>query len=252
VQVEDEEAEQDHLRRHVEAAAAAEKPELPVPQGPGHVLGLDSVARHLPQDCVTDDGSSSAEPPEEEEGGLDAPGLDEQRERERADNAPDRDRRLPDPEREATLARGKPLHESAAARGLDAGADAAGRRQNETGADRRVDRRHHSEERAAPAEADRERAAFADAVGEQAPREQPNRQPHPLRREQDPDALKPELVLLAQRRCDGREAERDRREARLRGRAGAQDGPAVAARGYRPNGLNGFGDVETSTLFVSR
>ena len=66
-----------------------------------------------------------------------------------------------------------------------------------------------------------------------------------------PDLRQRQVVPLAERRREHREPDQDRGEARLRRRAGRKDDPAVAAF-YSPNGLKGFGLVETITLFVSR
>jgi hypothetical protein len=252
VEVEHQEAEEDHLRRDVQAAAAAQEPELPVPQRPGHVVRLDALARQLAHDGVTGQRARSTEHAEEEQGRLDTAGVDEARERECADDAPDRNRGLPDAEREAALAGREPLHHGAATGRLDAGADTPGRREQQPCAERGVHLRHGGEQHTAPPEPDREGAPLADPIGDEPPRQQRERQADPLSREQNSDALEPELVLLPQAGGDGRQSERDGGEARLRRRAGGENGPAVAVCRYRPNGLNGFGDVETRTLFVSR
>ena len=60
--------------------------------------------------------------------------------------------------------------------------------------------------------------------------------------------------MVTQRRGENRQADQDGREAGLSRRPRREHDPAVARVGWRysPNGLNGFGLVETITLFVSR
>ena len=82
--------------------------------------------------------------------------------------------------------------------------------------------------------------------------QQREREPDPLRREEEPDALQAEVVLLAERGRHRRQAEGDRREARLRRRARGEHRPAVVRPSYSWKGLYGLALVETSTLFVSR
>jgi hypothetical protein len=57
--------------------------------------------------------------------------------------------------------------------------------------------------------------------------------------------------MLSQLRRQDRQADQNRREARLRSRAGSQDDPPISPS-YSWNGLKGLGLVETMTLFVSR
>jgi hypothetical protein len=87
---------------------------------------------------------------------------------------------------------------------LDARAYASGEGKEPTGGSGRVDRRDRREQRAAPAEADRQRTALADPIRNQPPGKQSDRQPDPLGRKQNADALEPEVVLLAQSRSDRR------------------------------------------------
>ena len=60
---------------------------------------------------------------------------DDRRQRQRAREAADRDRRLADPEREPALVGGEPVHHRASARGVDRGAERA--RRDECGDERR-------------------------------------------------------------------------------------------------------------------
>ncbi len=106
--------------------------------------------------------------------------------------------------------------------------------------------------RAAAAEAHREHQALAEPVGEQTPRQEREQGPDPEAVEHDANAEQAQVVLVTQRRGEDGETDEDRRERGLCGRPGREHEPAVAALGYRPNGLNGFGLVETITLFVSR
>jgi hypothetical protein len=252
VQEEDGEAEEDDLRGHVETAAPAQEPEARVAEGRPDADRVDSFARQLAHDDRADGGGREAEPAEEHERGSDARRFRERGQHQRADQSSHRHRRLSDPERQTALRRREPLHHRAAAGGLDARACGARERDQHSGGDSVPRCRRCRDAGAARREPDPERAPFTDAVGNETPRKQAERQADPFGGEQEPHALQAEVVGLPQGRSDRRQPERDRREARLRRRSRGEDGPAVPAAPYRPNGLNGFGLVETSTLFVSR
>src|SRR5918996_150756 len=252
VQEENEKREERDLRRDVQAAAAREQPETNIPEGPGHVLRLDAVARQLAHDEDTDQSRRDAEGAEERERQVAPAGVRERGQRERADDAAERNRRLPDPEREAALCRAEPLHHRAPACRLDARSRRAGRRKESAGRDRSVGEYGQPDERSGQAQPETERASLADPVGDEARGKQGDGKAEPSRRQQQAEAREVEPVLRPQRGCDRRQADSDRRAARLRRRPGGEDRPAVAARSYSANGLNGFGLVEWSTLFVSR
>ena len=152
----------------------------------------------------------------------------ERRQRERGDEAADRHVRLADAEREAALRRGEPLHHRPAARRVDAGAERAGRHEQEHELlevrgdpdGREGDRRGR--------EPEREDDALADAIREQAPRQQGRRHPDPERREDDAGLAERELEVGAELRREDGDAERRCRDCGLSRRPDDEHHPAIA------------------------
>jgi hypothetical protein len=80
-------------------------------------------------------------------------------------------------------------------------------------------------------EADRQRPALADAVGQQSPGHEGERGPRGHRAEHRPEGGEGEVVLVAQSGSERREPRDQRGERRLRGDPEPEDHPAVAPRG---------------------
>ena len=72
------------------------------------------------KDESADERAGRAQCGEEEKGGLGAAGVGDRGQRQRADETPERDRRLPHSECEPTLVRGEPVHDRTSARRVDA------------------------------------------------------------------------------------------------------------------------------------
>jgi hypothetical protein len=246
VQEEHDEAHHRDLRDDVDAAAPAGEPETPVPQRDLDIRRLDVLLGSRAEHERADNRARQDTGGDEEETRLRAPEL---RQHDRRDHAADRDGGLADAEREPALARREPAHDRAAAAGLDAAAGDPG--QSEEGDEPAEGGRERSrgKESGAAGQPDGERPALAEAVGGETPRQHGQRQPDPLRREHDADLRQAEVVLVAQRRREHRDRERDRGEGRLGRGARREDGPAVVQSW---NGLIGREPVLTVTLFVSR
>ena len=129
VEEEHDEARDPDLRQQVEAGAGAEQPHERVAQRLRDVaeLGLLRSIRPRTKTAATI-APVTRGAGEEEEGEARAAGRGERGERGRGERAADRDRRLPDPEREAELGRREPGHDRAAARGVHARAQRADER----------------------------------------------------------------------------------------------------------------------------
>ena len=169
-----------------------------------------------------------------EERRLHAAGLLDRRQRQRGERAADRDRRLPDPERGPRCSAGnqamtaRPLAEFT----LEPAAPASARMR--TAGEARRERRRREAQAAEP-DPGRDRRALADAVGEQAPRQQRERRADPRGGEDDADLRQRQVELVAERGRERGQADADDREADLGPGAGGEDGPAVSAQS--PNGL---------------
>ena len=252
---EKEHSEPDHgdLRIEVEPAAHREPPEPAVRDRPTDRRGLDPVlGLAAAQDDRARESAGRDERREKEERRLRASCVRDRRQRQRSDETSDRDRGLPDAEREAPLLRPEPVHDRTSARRVDGrtgGTDEA--EQHDELREARGVRRADEEDRGAE-HPDGEGDPLAEAVGGEAPREQRQRRPDPRRREEDADLAEREVVLLAKLRDDDRQADSERGVRRRRRRAGAEHRPPVPAPVYSPNGLIGRAPVETTTLFVSR
>ena len=252
---EEEHAEPEHrdLRVQVEAAADRQPPELPVADRPRDRCRLDSV-RRLPaaKHERTDQRTDRDERGEEEECGLGASRVGDRGQRQRSDQASERDRGLPDAEREAPLVGGEPVHDRAPARRVDGRARGADQPEEDDELGEARGERGGNEEERGTEHPDGERDALAEAVGGEPPRKERQRRPDPGRRQQDADLAEREVELLAQLRHDHRQADPEGRVARRRGRPGREHRPPVAVLVYSANGLIGRVPVETTTLFVSR
>ena len=131
----------------------------------------------------------------------------------------ERDRGLPDPEREPALVRAEPVHDRAPARGVDAGAGGAGEREQPTRARERLRVRRSREASRARPQAERRGRARSPKRSAASPQGSSVRvAPTQAAASSDADLPEREVVLLAEHRRDDRQARcRDRREARLRG-----------------------------------
>ncbi len=102
------------------------------------------------------------------------------------DGAADRDRRLPDPEREAALVGREPADHRATARRVDARAERTREREQADEGAEAVRQRERQQREAAARESGRHHRAFADPIGEQPPRQK--REEHAERRRAECDA----------------------------------------------------------------
>ena len=169
------------------------------------------------------------------------------------DEPADGNRGLPHSQREAALGGREPVHDRAPAGRVDAGARGSGDPQQEEEPPEATGVRGTGERRSAGAEPGGQHEPLTRPVGEQPPRQkrQQAADPDAVEHEADLDEAEPELV--PDLRCQHGQSDEHRRVRGLRRRPRREDEPAVPRRrGYSPNGLNGFGLVETITLFVSR
>src|SRR5262245_35068498 len=228
VQEQHAEAHDRDLRIHVDPTSEAESPQPSVTQRVGDRGDLDPV---------TGVARTEDEPTCKRADRRDGSQVEERRLRpararqggqcERSDEPAQRNRRLPDSEREAALLGGEPLHHRPPARRLHARAGSADEsEQEEQDLERRRVRGDREQDGAAP-EADPQSRALAVAVGRQPPREQGHRPPDPRCGEQQPDLADGEPELVLERRCDDGQPEPEDRSRRLRGRPGSEDGPAI-------------------------
>ena len=228
VEVENEEAEEHRLRGHVQAASPREQPEAPVAQRPLDLRRLHALARQLAHDRVADQRASRRRTPEEEERRRERPTTPRGRGSTSAPITPPTGTAVWRTPNASPRSRGG--NHCMTARPLADWTLAPARRRARTA------RRPRARSRTRPIERDEtpQRASPSASARrspirsvDEAPRQQRERQPDPLRREEEPDALQAEVVLLAERRRHRRQAERDRREARLRRRARGEHRPAV-------------------------
>ncbi len=254
--VEEHDAEPDDrdLRVDVDAAAEREAPEAAVSKRPRERRRLELVLRAgaAADDDRTDDRAQGTQRREEQEPGRGIARRDELGHDESSDEPAERHRRLPHAERETALLGAEPVHHRAAARGVHARTGATGEREQD---DERLEVRRvrrTDEEARAPAETEAEHDPLPEPVRRDPPREHRHERADPLRREQHADLREREVVLLAKRRNEHGEPDRERGEARLRQRPGGEHRPPVAPARYSPKGLIGRAPVETITLFVSR
>ena len=154
----------------------------------------------------------------------------DRRQRERADEASDRDRGLPHAEREPALLASnqcmtaRPLDEFTLAPAAPASASRHEQRAEALG-ERRAD-----DERRARRQSDGQHDPLPEAVRGETPRQQGQRRAHPLRREQDADLAERQRVFVAQRRHENRQPDDERRDARGRERPGGEHRPPVRGR----------------------
>ena len=256
VEVEDEEPRDRDLSDEVEPGGRPDRPRAAVREHPPRLAG-PATAGDVPHDRSTDDRARERQAGEKEKRALEARAAFDRRQRESGDRGTERRRGLADAERKPTFTGPEPGHHRAAARRVDAGTCAAG------GPEEHDDRwearreRDRSREGRADAETRSEDAPLADAVGQQAPRQKSPDRPDPWRGDYDSDLGEAQAEIVAQGRGqDGRRCQ-EREISSLGACPGGEDRPPIPAHGarrrrYRPNGLNGFGLVETRTLFVSR
>ena len=143
------------------------------------------------------DGADHAQHGEEEEAGRRVAVRDQRRQGEGGDESPERNRGLPNAEREPALVGSEPVHDGAAARRVHARACGAGEREEH---DQRSEVRRvggSDEKRCARAETEREDDPLAEAVGGDPPREHGHERAHPLRPQHDADL--PELRSYSSR-----------------------------------------------------
>ena len=248
VQVEDDEAEDGHLRHDVEAADAAQPPEAAIAEGPLDILDLERKGGRLAEEDRPGRRADQAHAAEEHVGVVDG----ELRQDERAHEAADRNRRLPDPEGEAALRGVEPAHHRAPGRGVHARAGGPGEEEEHVELPERLRLSRHDQQDAAAAHPRSEHDPLADPVGQEAPRDQRHERPEPVAGEHRTHLGEAQPELVSDRRSDRRQADPDRGEAGLRDRARSQHGPAVTGTRYSPKGLIGREPVFTVTLFVSR
>src|SRR5215211_1801745 len=230
VQVEDDEAGQRDLDGHEQGAARRQLPEAPVAERAGDVAGdrLVGEAGRLAEPRERRSGCGCTRDRERAERGAEPVRRLERRQDDGAEAASDGHGRLPDPEREPALARGKPRHDRTAGRGVDGGAHHPGQRHDGHEQPEVVDCRRHSEQQRGPGEPDRDHRPLPHAVGKQPPAEQ--RQRHAARRGRDRDAERAEADVepVRKRRREDREREERRREGRLGAEAHGEDHVAIA------------------------
>jgi hypothetical protein len=252
MQEEDDEAGERDLSRDEERAAGAESPEPAVAEDRRRLLGQRRrIARRIPQDDRSHRRGQQAQASEEEKRGLESAGVIDRRERDGGEKASDRKRRLPDAEGEAPLVPSEPTHHGPAARGVDACSGRVRDRQHRHQAGDTRHERRSAHKRSHQRHPNCEHHPFSDPIRRQAPGEERQDWTDPDAAEDDPDARDTQIQLAAKRRCQHGQPEQNGGEARLGRGPHGQDGPSVTP-GYSPNGLNGFGLVETRTLFVSR
>ncbi len=119
---EEEDAEPEHrdLRIQEETAAERQPPEPAIPDRRRDGGRLDPIGNLAPtQDEDTDERTGRAQCGEEEKRGLGTAGVGDRGQRQRTDEATERDRRLPDSECEATLVCAEPVHDRPSARRVD-------------------------------------------------------------------------------------------------------------------------------------
>ncbi len=208
--------------------------------------GADAFPEHEPAEGRSDEARAAHR--REAEAGAAVPR--DRRQRNRRDEAADRDRRLPDPEGEPPLRGGKPGHHGAPARGLHARAGKTREHQQQQQWQEALDARRCDEGRAATPDPDHQHRPLAEPVGRQPPGDQAQHGAGERRRDQHARLTQGQPVLVAQERRHHRNAEPDRRVRRLRERPRSEDDPAVT--GYRPNGFVGRVPVYVTTDFVSR
>ena len=183
---------------------------------------------------------------------MDVRGLGDRGQRERRDRAADRDRGLPDAERQPALAAREPAHHGPAAARVDRSPGRSGQREEyEERRPARDGRRRRQRERSTE-QAGRDDDPLAHPIRGEPPRQQRQDEPDARRRQDGADLVEREPELRAERGRERREPDQQRGEGRLGRRPGRKHRPAVRLRRYSPNGLIGREPVETSTLFVSR
>ena len=188
-------------------------------------------------DGRADDRAAEARDPHRREAPARAAGVHDRRQRERGGEPADRDRRLPDPEREPALRAGEPRHHCASARRLHARAEEPGEHEQE---EQRLER---ARRRDAPSSASPHPPTPASSTHRSPTRSVAR--PHGISETTEPasdaemqDAGLPEreVEVVAQRRRHHGDAEPDRGVRRLRERPGREDGPAsrIKSRAPRP------------------
>jgi hypothetical protein len=251
VEEEDDEPRQHDLRDEVKAAPGAEQPEAPVPQRLAEPARLEQVLGRL---GVVDDERAEHCAAHRQEAEKEQPVFEPQRrQRQGGDEAAEGNRGLPHAERQAALGRREPVHHRSTAGRVHACSCRAGQpEQDEEPAEAaRVD--GGSQGATATGEPGGEHGSLAHPVGQQAPRQQRQQAADPDTVEHEADLNEAEPVGMPDLRREHGQPNHDRGVRRLRGRSRREHEPAVATRrSYRPKGLNGFGLVETITLFVSR
>ena len=248
MQVEDDEAEDSHLRHDVEAADRAEAPEAVIADRPLHIDDLERKGGRLAEEDRSDRSPDQAEAAEKRVRVMHR----EMRQDERTDEPAHRNRRLPNPESQSTLRGVEPAHHRTPGRGVHARTGRPGEEEEHVELPERLRLSGHDEKEAARAQPRREHDPLADPVGQKAPREQGHECAEPVAREHRTDLSEAQPELVPDRRRDRRQADSDRREAALRERPRGQHRPAVARARYRLKGLIGRVPVFTVTLFVSR
>ena len=198
------------------------------------------VGRSFPQDDPADDGRGEAA---QRRGAANAHGIPqacsiggmkiETRE------AADRDRGLADAEREPPLRGGEPGHDGAPARRMDARACEPRREEAREERPEALRPRREQERAAAQADADDQHRALAEAVRRHPPRYEREDRAEQRGGDEDAGLTEREVVLVAQRGSEHRDAEPDRRIGRLREGPGGEDRPAIARWFYSPNGFVG-------------
>src|SRR5581483_6128018 len=227
VQEPDEKAGDPDLRGEIEAGAEAEDPHAAIAHRAAHVREVGAGSGRGADERERDDAAGEGRRAEDDESELRAAGVGEPRQERGGGRAADRNRRLAHAEGEPALRGGEPAHHGTAARRVHARAERAGGEEREH--ERQVGVRPPGEEERGGREHEPERdhELLADAIGEEAPREEREEHADADGAEHDAGLAQRQAVVRAQRWRERRQTDRERREARLRERACSEDHPAI-------------------------
>ena len=176
MQVEDDEAEDGHLRHDIEAADRAQAPEPVIAERPLDVDDLERKGSRLAEEDRSGRRPEQAQAAEEHVRVMHR----EVRQDERTHESTHRNRRLPDPEGQSTLRGVEPAHHRTPGRGVHARTGRPGEEEEHVELPEGLRLSGHDEKEPARAQPRREHDPLADPVGQEAPREQRHERAEPV------------------------------------------------------------------------